>query len=151
RMDQVPTARVAEYAGEDADVAWRLCEHLEPELEKPVAGGPSPLRKLYDDLEVPLIEVLAELEYNGIRLDIPYLRRLGEEMGRQLTDIENEIYALAGHPFNIGSLVQLRKVLFDELKLPVQGRTGVTGAASTDQETLEKLAALEHPGSALPR
>jgi DNA polymerase-1 len=151
RMDQVPTARVAEYAGEDADVAWRLCEHLEPELEKPVAGGPSPLRKLYDDLEVPLIEVLAELEYNGIRLDIPYLRRLGEEMGWQLTDIENEIYALAGHPFNIGSLVQLRKVLFDELKLPVQGRTGVTGAASTDQETLEKLAALEHPGSALPR
>jgi DNA polymerase-1 len=151
RMDQVPTERVAEYAGEDADVAWRLCEHLEPELAKAVPGGPPPLRKLYDDLEVPLIEVLAELEYNGIRLDIPYLRRLGEEMGRQLTEFENEIYALAGHPFNIGSLVQLRKVLFDELKLPVQGRTGVTGAASTDQETLEKLAALDHPGSALPR
>jgi DNA polymerase-1 len=148
RMDQVPTARVAEYAGEDADVAWRLCEHLEPELAKADSGS---LRKLYDDLEVPLIEVLAELEYNGIRLDIPYLRRLGEEMGRQLTDIEHEIYELAGHSFNIGSLVQLRKVLFEELKLPVQGRTGVTGAASTDQDTLEKLAALDHPGSKLPR
>jgi DNA polymerase-1 len=144
-MDQVPTDRVAVYAGEDADVAWRLCELLEPQL------GRDELRKLYDDVEVPLIEVLAELEYNGIRLDLPLLRRLSAEMGEQLAAIEKAIYDLAGHPFNIGSLVQLRKVLFEELKLPVQGRTGVTGAASTDQETLEKLAALDHPGAALPR
>jgi DNA polymerase-1 len=102
-------------------------------------------------VEVPLIEVLAELEYNGIRLDVPLLRRLSAEMGQHLAAIEKDIYDLAGHPFNIGSLVQLRKVLFEELKLPVQGRTGVTGAASTDQETLEKLAALDHPGAALPR
>jgi DNA polymerase-1 len=95
--------------------------------------------------------VLAELEYNGIRLDVPLLQRLGAEMGKQLAAIEQEIYELAGHPFNIGSLVQLRKVLFDELKLPVQGKTGVTGAPSTDQETLEKLAALEGPNAALPR
>jgi DNA polymerase-1 len=150
KMDQVATEKVAEYAGEDADVAWRLCEFLEPALEKDGAE-PSPLRKLYDELEIPLIEVLAELEFNGIRLDIPLLRRLSEEMGRQLADIEKQIYELAGHPFNIGSLPQLRKVLFEELKLPVQGKTGVTGAASTDQDTLEKLAALEHPGSDLPR
>lgn len=145
RMDQVPTPRVAEYAGEDADVAWRLCERLEPELEH------ERLRKLYDNVEVPLIEVLTELEFNGIRLDIPLLHGLSVDMGRQLETIEKEIYALAGHPFNIGSLVQLRKVLFEELKLPVQGKTGVTGAASTDQDTLEKLAALDHPGAALPR
>jgi DNA polymerase-1 len=145
-MDQVPTARVAEYSGEDADVAWRLSELLEAQLE---ANGP--LRKLYDDVEVPLIEVLAELEYNGIRLDLPLMHRLSADMGEQLAAIEKEIYDLAGHPFNIGSLVQLRKVLFDELKLPVQGRTGITGAASTDQETLEKLAVLDHPGAALPR
>jgi DNA polymerase-1 len=145
RMDQVPTARVAVYSGEDADVAWRLCELLEPQL------GSEQLRKLYDDVEVPLIEVLAELEFNGIRLDIPYLRGLSVDMGRQLETIEKDIYALAGHPFNIGSLVQLRKVLFEELKLPVQGKTGITGAASTDQETLEKLAVLDHPSAALPR
>jgi len=163
-MDQVPTERVAEYAGEDADVAWRLCELLETELASGVALAPretqplgaltqprSPLRELYDDVEIPLIEVLVELEYNGIRLDIPLLQRLSAEMGQQLAAIEKEIYDLAGHPFNIGSLVQLRKVLFEELKLPVQGRTGITGAASTDQETLEKLAALDHPGAALPR
>src|SRR5262249_19575167 len=97
RMDQVSTDRVAEYAGEDADVAWRLAELLDRELDK------EKLKKLYDELEVPLIEVLAELEYNGIRLDIPLLKRLSKEMERQLADIEQEIYRLAGHPFNIAS------------------------------------------------
>jgi DNA polymerase I len=144
-MDQVPVARVAAYSGEDADAAWRLCLHLESLLDGP------PLRTLYDELEVPLIEVLAELEYNGIRLDVKLLKRVGEEMGKRLEQIEKEIYAVAGRPFNIGSLPQLRKVLFEELKLPVQGKTGVTGAPSTDQETLEKLAALGLPGSELPR
>jgi DNA polymerase-1 len=150
-MDQVPTARVAEYSGEDADVAWRLAVRLEAQLggEKSPTGK-APLRELYDDLEVPLIEVLAELEYNGVRLDVPRLQHMGAEMAEQLRGIEAEIYTLAGHPFNIGSLVQLRKVLFDELKLPVQGKTGITGAPSTDQESLEKLAALNLPGSKLP-
>jgi DNA polymerase-1 len=146
RMDQVPTERVAEYSGEDADVAWRLVHLLEEQLEQ----HPK-LRKLYDDLEVPLIEVLAEMEYNGIGLDVPLLHRVGEEMGQQLASIEKEIYALAGHEFNIGSLPQLRKVLFEELKLPVQGKTGITGEPSTDQESLEKLAALKVPGAQLPR
>jgi DNA polymerase-1 len=145
RMDQVAVDRVAAYAGEDADAAWRLCLHLESRLEGP------PLRTLYDELEIPLIEVLAELEYNGIRLDKKLLKRVGDDMGRRLEQIEKEIYVLAGRPFNIGSLPQLRKVLFEELKLPIQGKTGVTGAPSTDQETLEKLAALGLPGSELPR
>jgi DNA polymerase-1 len=147
-MDQVETARVAIYAGEDADVAWRLAHLLEAELDQQTA---TPLRKLYDDLEVPLIEVLAELEANGIRLDVRLLSKLSEEMGRELAEIEKEIYRLAGRPFNIGSLPQLRTILFDELKLPVQGRTGVTGAPSTDEEALERLAALAVPGSDLPR
>ena len=145
RMDQVPVDKVAVYSGEDADAAWRLGLHLESRLDG------SPLRTLYDGVEVPLIEVLAELEYNGIRLDVPLLKRLSGDMARQLERIEKEIYELAGRPFNIGSLPQLRKVLFEELKLPVQGKTGVTGAPSTDQESLEKLAALDVPGSALPR
>src|SRR5207253_6028998 len=89
-----------------------------------------------------------ELEFNGIRLDVPRLARLGEEMARQLANIEQAIYQEAGHPFNIASPKQLRQVLFEELKLPTQRRTGITGEASTDQETLERLAALGH---ALPR
>ena len=150
RMDQVPTERVATYSGEDADVAWRLCSILEPQLEIADTNGPPPLRKLYDDLEIPLIDVLAELEFNGVRLDLPLLKKLSVEMAGQMGVIEQEIYQLAGHEFNIGSLVQLRKVLFDELKLPSQRKTGITKAASTDQETLEKLAALDQPGAALP-
>jgi DNA polymerase-1 len=142
RMDQVPTDKVAAYSGEDADVAWRLAEMLEAEL---VAQG---LRKLYDDLEVPLIDVLVELEFHGVRLDVPFLNRLSAEMARQLQVIETEIHALAGHPFNIASPKQLRVVLFDELKLPALKRTATAGEASTDQETLEKLAALGHE---LPR
>jgi len=143
----VPTAKVAEYSGEDADVAFRLVGMLERKLSE---SGDDTLRKLYDELEVPLVEVLAEMEYNGIRVDVPLLARISKEMDEQLRGLEEEIYKLAGHPFNIGSLPQLRKVLFDELKMPVQGKTGVTGAPSTDQESLEKLAALKHPAAGLP-
>jgi DNA polymerase-1 len=163
-MDDVDPARVAQYASADADIAWRLCEKLESELtstptDRPVSHSsptsstshPPSLRRLYDELEVPLIEVLAELEFNGIALDVPLLRRLSTEMARQLQQIEEEIYALAGHPFNIASLPQLRKVLFEELKLPVQRKTGITKTESTDQETLEKLAALDVPGAKLPK
>ncbi len=109
------------------------------------------MRKLYDDLEIPLIEVLAELEANGIGLDVPLLRKLGADMTSQMATIETEIYRLAGHEFNIGSLPQLRTVLFEKGGLPPQGKTGLTGANSTDQEVLEKLAALDHPMAPLPR
>src|SRR5947209_10973328 len=78
RMDQVPVEKVATYSGEDADAAWRLALHVESRLDGP------PLRTLYDEVEVPLIGVLAELEYNGIRLDVPLLKRLSADMARQL-------------------------------------------------------------------
>ncbi len=137
-MDAVATDRVSVYACEDADAAWRLTELLEPQLE------PAGLRKLYDDLEIPLIEVLAELEFNGVLLDLPFLKKLSEEMTIQLAAMETEIHGIVGKPFNIASPKQLREIMFDEMKLPVQKRTGTTGEPSTDQETLEKLAALGH-------
>src|SRR5207245_7800252 len=111
------------------DVAWRLCELLEPKLKT------EKLKKLYDDLEIPLIEVLAELEFNGVRLDLPLLEQLGQEMAQQLAGIEREIHELAGREFNIASPRQLRQILFDELKLPTQRRTGMTRDARTQQET----------------
>ena len=106
------------------------------------------LRSLYDHLELPLIDVLAEMEFNGVRLDIPKLELLGAAMAGQLAEIETDIYKLAGREFHIGSLPQLRTILFDELNLPIQKRTGTTGDASTDQESLERLSALGHE---LPR
>jgi DNA polymerase-1 len=139
RMDEVPVQQVAQYAAEDADAAWRLCEKLESDLDQ------AKLRPLYDELEVPLIEVLAELEFNGIGLDVPFLAKLSEEMAQQLLVIEEEIHTAAERKFNIASPKQLREVLFEELKLPVQKRTDTTNEASTDQETLEKLARLDHP------
>src|SRR5262249_10319136 len=122
-VSQVPTTKVAVYAGEDADVAWRLNDLLEPELQE------QKLDRLYAELEIPLMEVLAELEFNGVRLDLPLLERLSQEMTKQLEGIEGEIHTLAGRPFNIASPKQLREVLFDELKLPTQRRTGISGEA----------------------
>jgi DNA polymerase-1 len=138
-MDKVRTEQIRRYAGEDADTAFRLAALLEPQLAQ------DDRRKLYDEMELPLIRVLADMEATGIRLDLPFLKKLGTDMAAELDTIEKDIYALAGHEFNIGSLKQLRVVLFDELKLPVQKRTGITNEPSTDQETLEALAALGHP------
>jgi DNA polymerase I len=135
-IDQAPTAKVCAYAAEDADAAWRLHELFEANL---VTEG---IKGLYDDLEVPLIDVLADMEFEGIRLDVPFLKALSVEMATQLVRIESAIHEAAGHTFNIASPKQLREVIFDELKLPIQRRTGQTNEASTDQETLEKLARL---------
>ena len=142
RMDEVPTAQVAEYSGEDADVAWRLCGVLEPLLRDMDA------KKLYDDLEIPLIEVLADMEFTGIRLDLPLLKRMSTEMAGSLASLEKEIYELAGREFNIASTKQLREVLFAEKGFKSGKKTAVMGHASTDQETLEKLA---REGEPLPR
>lgn len=147
RMDQVPVEQVARYACEDADAAWRLTGLLESALAE---TGPR-LPDLYRDLEVPLVEVLARMERAGILIDTSRLKAISEEMRSELAEIETQIYEIAGRPFNVQSLPQLRQVLFEELSLPIQGKTGTTGEASTDQESLEKLVALNLPGSALPR
>ncbi len=140
-MDQVEVAKVSEYAAEDADAAWRLANVLEADL------ATEGLRQLYAEVEIPLVAVLAELEFNGIRLDVPYLAKLSVEMEGLLAEAEKSIHAAAGHEFNVASPKQLQKVLFEELKLPTQKRTD-KGDPSTDFETLEKLAAMGHE---LPR
>lgn len=136
--EQVPLVQMTDYACEDADAAWRLCELLESELEK--AG----LLGLYQSLEMPLVEVLAEMEYAGVRLDLTYLDTLAKEMGEQLAELETTAQRVAGREFNLNSPKQLREILFDEMNLRVGKRTGTTGEPSTDQETLERLAAQGH-------
>ncbi len=142
RMDEVDTAQVAEYAAEDADVAWRLCERLEPDLAE------QQLTELYREVEIPLIRVLGEMEWLGIRLDVPLLQQLSQEFAEQIEKLQDQIHHLAGHPFNIDSPKQLRTVLFEEMGLPKQRKTAVSGDASTAQEVLEDLAAAGHE---LPR
>lgn len=141
-MNTVPVARVRDYACEDADAAFQLAALYEPQLD---ARG---FRELYDQLEVPLIGVLAEMERTGIRVDVAFLTQLGVQMATELAGLEKEIHAFAGREFNIASLKELQKILFDEQKLPVQKRTGIKNEPSTDQESLERLAALGH---ALPK
>lgn len=135
-MADVPVAKVCAYAAEDADAAIRLADVLEKQLVE------QKLKKLYDEVEIPLIDVLAEMEYVGVRIDVNLLAKISKQMDAQLLDIQDEIHALAGRPFNIASPKQLREILFDQMKLPVQKRTGTTNEPSTDQESLERLAAL---------
>ncbi|MFO0907731.1 MAG: DNA polymerase I [Isosphaeraceae bacterium] len=140
QMDQVEVGKVVEYAGEDADATWRIEEILARQVRD------EGLWDLYADLERPLIQVLARMERVGIRVDPDLLLRLSTEFASRLSVIETEIYALAGHTFNIGSAPQLRIVLFEELKLPIRSKTP-GGEPSTAQEVLEELAST-HP---LPR
>ncbi|MBL8829330.1 MAG: DNA polymerase I, partial [Planctomycetaceae bacterium] len=136
RMDEVPVDLITRYAAEDADVPMRLKPLLAAKLHE--AG----LDDLYQNVELPLISVLAELEHNGIRVDTARLGELSEVYGARMAAIEREIFDLAGHELNIASPKQLQQVLFTELGLPVLAKTK-TGP-STDAEVLEELAPL-HP------
>lgn len=136
RMDEVPVADIGHYAAEDADIPLRLTPLLKSRLEA------DELEELNDTLEVPLIEVLAELEFNGIRVNVERLAELSSQFGKRLRVLEEEIEELAGHPFNIASPKQLAEVLFTELGLPVVKKTK-TGP-STDASVLEQLAP-QHP------
>lgn len=141
-MADVDTGRVAEYAAEDADLAWRLCAILERKLAE------QGLERLYRDVEIPLIPVLGDMEYSGVALDVGLLNRLSLEYTAHMSELEAEIYRMAGRRFAIHSLEQLRQVLFEELKLPTIRKTAITGAESTAQDVLEELAAA---GYELPR
>jgi len=102
------------------------------------------LRKIYDDIDLPLAPLLARMERIGIRIDPSALRSLSERMEQEIQRLTSEIYALAGRPFNINSPQQLAKVLFEELRLPTPARRGKAKAMSTAAEVLEELAA-SHP------
>jgi DNA polymerase I len=136
RMDEVPVELVTQYAAEDADVPLRLAELLAPRL------ADQGLSQLFSELEMPLVAVLAELEFNGIRVDVGRLRELSSQFNDRIMRLEREIFEIAGREFNIDSRIQLGQLLFDELKLPVVKKTK-TGP-SMDAEVLEELAAL-HP------
>jgi DNA polymerase-1 len=136
RMDEVHVEKVVRYAGEDAVLPLRLRPILASRLAE--AG----LDALFAEVELPLIEVLAEMESNGIKVDVGRLGELSCQFGRRLVALEQEIHQLAGRPFNIASPKQLQELLFVELGLPVGKRTP-TGP-STDVEVLEELAPL-HP------
>jgi DNA polymerase-1 len=134
-MAEVPIGDVAPYAVADAEVCLRLKPLLEEELDD------RDQHKLFNEIEMPLISILADMEMAGIMLDADYLRALSQEMGKALASIEEDIYSHAGHQFNINSTQQLSQVLFTELGLepPDNTRKTKSGHYSTAAGVLEEL------------
>jgi DNA polymerase-1 len=135
-MDKVDIEKVSAYCCEDSDVTLRAKNVLEKELKE------KGLDKLFHEVEMPLVEVLAIMEINGVTIDKDYLSRLSVEMDKKLAGLTKEIFDIAGEEFNINSPKQLSKILFEKLKLPIIKRTK-TGI-STDEDVLTKLAK-SHP------
>ena len=126
--------QAAEYAAEDADITLRLQQHFAAHL----AAEPA-IEALYRDIELPSMEVLFEMERNGVLIDDFLLAQHSEELGRRLVQLEAEAHKLAEQPFNLNSPKQLGELLFGKLELPVVKKTA-TGQPSTDEEVLQKLA-----------
>ncbi len=134
-FSEVEVEKAVQYAAEDADITWQLAEKLLAELPE------GELSDLFYQVEMPLVDVLIRMEWNGIRLDAQFLEGLSGEMGEKLTVLEKDIHELAGGPFNINSPKQLGEVLFEKLSLP-KGKKTKTGW-STNVEVLTALAS-EH-------
>ena len=133
-MRDVAIEKQTEYAVEDADVTFQLKEHFEKEL------GEANTQKLFDDIEVPLLRVLADMELEGINLDEEFLKKLSNELDKDILQLEKSIYEEAGEEFNIASPKQLGDILFGKLKLIDKPKKTKTGQYSTAEDVLSYLA-----------
>ncbi|MEB0013339.1 DNA polymerase I [Glaciimonas sp. Gout2] len=133
-FDEVEIARATEYAAEDADVTLRLHQTMWPHIE-----SDEKLRFIYESIEVPTAVVLQKIERNGVLIDAGLLKTQSNEIGKRLLEIEQQAYILAGQPFNLNSPKQLGEIFFEKLQLPIIKKTP-SGAPSTDEEVLQKLA-----------
>ena len=134
-MRQVALEDIKEYAVEDADVTLQLKEHFQPILEK--VGT----KKLFDEIEIPLVQVLADMEREGINLDEDFLKTMSVEMQQEIDTFENSIYEQAGEKFNLASPKQLGDILFDKLQIGgAKQKKTKTGQYATGEEILSYLA-----------
>ena len=133
-FDQVDLDVAAPYAAEDADITLRLHHALWPELENTPA-----LKKVYSELEIPLLSVLSRMEREGVLLDGKMLAKQSVQLTKRMAELEQEIYQIAGQEFNIGSPKQLQVILFEKLELPIISKTP-KGQPSTAESVLQELA-----------
>lgn len=134
-MRQVPLEDIKEYAAEDADITYQLKQNFSPILDK------AETKKLFDEIEVPLIPVLAAMELEGINLDVPFLKLMSVEMAKESLELEQKIYETAGEKFNLASPKQLGEILFDKLKIGgAKQKKTKTGQYATGEEVLSYLA-----------
>ena len=134
-MADVPVAKVAEYSAEDADVTWQLRAVLEPLLKQ------KGQERVFYEVESPLIPVLVDMEFEGIKVDAAALAEFGGQLSKEMDNAEKTIYLLAGTTFNLNSPRQLGQVLFDLLKIGGVPKKTKTGQYATDEQTLAALAA----------
>ena len=132
-MADLAPADICDYACEDADITLQLMKPLKAEMEK------NQLTRVFHEIEMPLMPVLAQMERNGVRLDTEALSETGEQFRQRMQQLETEIYELAGHPFTITSPRQVGEVLFDELKLNEKAKKTKSGQYSTGEEVLEAI------------
>lgn len=133
-MRDVPLDKQTEYAVEDADITLQLKEHFEKEL------GEANTQKLFDEIEIPLLRVLAAMELEGINLDKAFLNSLSEQLNTDIANLEKSIYEAAGEEFNIASPKQLGIILFEKLKLVDKPKKTKTGQYATGEDILSYLA-----------
>ncbi|MEO0573352.1 MAG: DNA polymerase I [Bacteroidota bacterium] len=133
-MRQVPLAKQTEYAVEDADITYQLAQHFRPELEQAKTD------KLFKEIEVPLLRVLADMEREGINLDEAFLKDLSTALSVDIEALESKIYEQAGETFNIASPKQLGDILFGKMNLVEKPKKTKTGQYSTSEEVLSYLA-----------
>ena len=134
-MRQVEVEAVKEYAVEDADITLQLKQHFQPILER--VGT----KKLFDEIEIPLVDVLATMEREGIRLDVDFLKAMSTDMAKEIAAFEQKIYEEAGETFNLASPKQLGDILFDKLKIGgSKPKKTKTGQYATGEEVLSYLA-----------
>jgi DNA polymerase-1 len=134
-MRDVSLEEIKEYAAEDADVTYQLKQNFSPILEK------AETKKLFDEIEIPLIPVLAAMELEGINLDVPFLKEMSVEMAKESSELEQKIYETAGEKFNLASPKQLGDVLFDKMKIGgAKQKKTKTGQYATGEEILSYLA-----------
>jgi DNA polymerase-1 len=134
-MRDVALEEIKEYAAEDADVTFQLKQNFSPILDK------AETKKLFDEIEIPLIPVLAAMELEGINLDVPFLKEMSVEMAKESSELEQKIYETAGEKFNLASPKQLGEVLFDKMKIGgAKQKKTKTGQYATGEEVLSYLA-----------
>ena len=134
-MRDVSLEEIKEYAVEDADVTLQLAEIFNAELDK------THTKKLFEEIEIPLVGVLASMEKEGINLDVPFLKSLSKELGNDIAQLESRIYEIAGEKFNLASPKQLGDILFDKLKIGgAKQKKTKTGQYATGEEILSYLA-----------
>lgn len=137
-FDEVDIDVATRYAAEDADITLQLHQVLYPRIE-----CDERLDRIYREIEMPILEVLFQIERNGVLLDYSLLRKQSYELGEKLSTLEQQAFEIAGQSFNLNSPKQIQEILFNQLKLPVIKKTP-TGVPSTDEEVLQQLA-LDYP------